>query len=148
MSMNATDTKGPRPYHVGRMKFPKQADYESSARVFAERLKAKGFTVDFQPPSVWTEPRYPGDTILIVHLVKGDELGDVRVQWYGNGLTAQPDDKLKVGSFTPGYDECSPGDTPKFWPDKSEWFNDRDAASRQLVQYLIAAFRDGWRLMG
>lgn len=140
--MSMIETKGPRPYHVAteRMKFPK---YDDAARAFAKRIARKGYKVEWQPAD-WVEPRYPGDSIMIVHLVKGDEIGDVRVQWYGDYAVAQPGDRLKVGTFLPGVVECSPGDTPKVWPEKSAWVNDRAAASKLLIQYLIVAFRDGW----
>lgn len=118
--------KGPRPYHV------------SATRAVAPELR-----VHWQPAD-WREPQYPGDAIMRVDLTRGDEIGDVRVQWYDDGI-------LKVGSFTPGYEQCSPGDTPKFWPDKDAWIKGDPAqckadASKQLVHFLIAAFRDGWRI--
>lgn len=142
MDMTMIETKGPRPYHIGRMSLPK--DDGNLGRALGARLKAKGYKINLFPAD-WTEPRYPGDSIMRVDLVRGDEIGDVRVQWYGNGLKPTPDDKLKVGAFLPGYETSSPGDTPKWWPDKDKWVNNRAAASRTFTQYVIAAIRDGWR---
>lgn len=140
--MSMIETKGPRPYHVGRAA-TRALDYGTGAQAFAARLKAAGYKIDPRPAD-WRDPQYPGDTIMIVRLTKGDEIGDVRVQWYGNGVEAKDDDRLKVGSFLPGVIECSPGDTPKCWPERWEWVTDKAAASRLLVQYLIVAFRMGW----
>lgn len=105
---------GPRPYHAGR---------------FASQRPG------WLPP--WQEPKHPGSTILRLDLRRGEEVGDVRVQWYG-------DDKLKVGSFTPGVVESSPGDTPKVWPESSVWVGDADEASKMFVELAQAAMRDGW----
>lgn len=90
-------------------------------------------------PGEWQTARYPGDAALIVLLTNGEDIGDVRVQEYGT-------DSFKVGSFLPGVVECSPGDTPKVWPERSEWVTDRPAAAKVLGRYLIEAFRAGWRL--
>lgn len=134
-----TPDKGPRPYHVAteKLRFPK--DDGRLGRALAEKLRAHGFrlTCTWEPPASWTEPKYPGDSMLRVDLVRGDELGDVRVQWYD-------DTTLKVGAFLPGVTECSPGDTPKTWPEKFSWVTTKDEASKQVVQFLIAAYRDGW----
>lgn len=137
--------EAPRPYHTGRfaMKFPRNEQYEKVGRALGQRLREKGFRLDYYPAD-WTEPKYPGDSIMRVDLVRGDELGDVRVQWYGDGLKPKDNDSLKVGTFLPGVEECSPGDTPKVWPERSEYVHSKAAAARILVQYLIAAFRDGW----
>lgn len=124
--MTMIETKGPRPYHAGRL-----ARGEAAKTV--------------KTPAAWKEPKYPGDSILQVDLVRGDEWGDIRVQWYGNGMKPTPDDKLKVGAFLPGYETSSPGDTPKWWPDKDEWVDSRLAASSVFMKYMIAAIRDGWR---
>ncbi len=141
--MSMIETKGPRPYHVGRKHPLRMIGYSTGTKTFIERLKAKGYKIEWRPAD-WTEPKYPGDSIMIARLVKGDEFGDVRVQWYGNGLKPKDDDTLKVGTFLPGVVECPPGDTPKCWPEKSEYVYSKDEASRIFVQYVIEAFRDGW----
>lgn len=136
--MNTAALKGPRPYHVGRA--PAHGlNYSTGARSFVERFKAIGPIINWRPTE-WTEPRYPGDSILLVDLVRGDEFGDIRVQW------GFKDDRLKVCSFTPGYEECPPGDTPKTWPDRDEYVSDKAAASKVVMQFLIAAIREGWRI--
>lgn len=119
--MTMIETKGPRPYHVA-----------TTAVIGGNRLGQ-------MYPANWREPQYPGDSILQADLVKDDVLGDVRVQWYS-------DECMKVGKFVPGYEECSPGDTPKWWPDKHEWARDRATASRAFVQFLIEAIREGWSI--
>lgn len=115
----------PRPYHTGR---------------FADRIKSVNATLSNFRPADWTEPKYPGDAILRVDLVRGDEFGGIRVQW------GFKDDQLKVGAFLPGVEECPPGDTPKVWPEKSEMVADKAAASKAVVRYLVEAIRDGWRV--
>lgn len=142
--MPQAEVKGPRPYHVAGVGPVKFLDYARPARA-SERFKRLGRVLNWRPTD-WTEPRYPGDSILRVDLVRGDEFGDVRVQWYGNGLTQKDGDKLKVGSFTPGYETSSPGDTPKWWPDRDEWVESKSAASKIFMQFVIAAIRQGWRV--
>lgn len=111
--------KGPRPYHTAT---PRMAVPPSERRFSALE---------------WQTPKYPGDAVLSLLLRKGDELGDVRVQWY-------KDDALRVAAFLPGYETSFPGDTPKMNPERDEWVTTREEASRVYVQYIIAAFRDGW----
>lgn len=81
-------------------------------------------------------PKYPGDSCVIVYLKKADEIGDVRVQVY--------DSHYRVATFLPGRSECPPGDTPKTVPERDQWTEDRREADKVFVQYVIAAFRDGW----
>lgn len=119
--MTMIETKGPRPYHAGRFTEPKR-------------------------PADWRTPKYPGDSILYVGLVRGDEMGDVRVQWYGNGLKQEDGDSLKVGSFLPGEVQSSPGDTPKVWPERSEYVTDKETAAKLFLAYVTEAVRNGWRV--
>lgn len=84
-------------------------------------------------------PKYPGDSWILVHLKKGGEIGDVRVQFY--------DEHFKVAAFLPGISIFNPGDSPKTEPEFSLWTTDRAEADKQFVKYVIAAFRDGWEPM-
>jgi len=93
---------------------------------------------------LWTEPEYPGDAVRIQMLYRGDGrervIGDVRIQHYGSFV--------KVGSFLPGETECSPGDTPKTWPEKSETFrgdNQMDLADGAFDRLVQEAYADLWQ---
>ena len=94
---------------------------------------------------LWTKAKYPGDAVRIVMLYRRDargrvELGDVRIQDYGTFV--------KVGTFLPGEEECSPGDTPKTWPNKHETFradNGGDLADAEFDKYAQEAYADGWQ---
>lgn len=90
-------------------------------------------------PGEWRETKYPGDAALNLDVTKDDEMGMIRIQVYGPG-------SYMVASYTPGRSECSPGDTPKFVPDKSVWCAQKGEADRQFVAYVIGAFRAGWKL--
>lgn len=85
------------------------------------------------------KPKFPGDSWVIVNLQRGDEIGDVRVMNY--------DSHFRVAAFVPGWEQCSPGDTPKMVPDRDHWTEDRQEANKLFAQYVIDAFRDGWRPM-
>lgn len=86
----------------------------------------------------WKEPNYPGDAVRMIMLVRNDEIGDIRIQHHG--ATG-----LKVCAFLPGVTECPPGDTPKTWPEESEWVTSEDAANRLFAQYEAKARANGWR---
>ena len=94
---------------------------------------------------LWTEAKYPGDAVRIQMLYRRDargviELGDIRIQHYGHFV--------KVGSFLPGEVECSPGDTPKTWPEESFTFrgdNQCDLADAEFDKYVQEAYADGWQ---
>jgi hypothetical protein len=88
------------------------------------------------------EPKYPGEPCELRLLIKDDEIGDVRVQDYGSACKQ----RYKVGTFLPGISECSPGDTPKTWPEKSVWTDDRDEAMSVFARYVEEAREDGWKL--
>jgi hypothetical protein len=92
---------------------------------------------------LWTEPRYPGDTVRILMLYRATtpgryELGDIRIQHIRQDLA-------KVGAFLPGETECSPGDTPKTWPEKSETATSSFAADALFDKYVQEAYADGWQ---
>src|ERR1700757_4477322 len=86
---------------------------------------------------LWTKPKYPGDAVRILRVKRGAETGDIRIQDYENFV--------KVGSFLPGRTECSPGDTPKVWPEKWETFTSSPAADDQFDRYVQEAYADGWQ---
>jgi hypothetical protein len=88
--------------------------------------------------SIWTEAKYPGDAVRIQQLHRAGEIGDIRIQFIRDGL-------VKVCSFLPGEEECSPGDTPKVWPEKSEYAMSSFAADEQFDKYVGEAYADGWQ---
>ncbi len=109
-------TKGPRPYH------------EATRPALGE---------------VWVTPKYPGDSARITYLSRGDEIGDVRIQDYGDLSVRR---QYRVATFLPGNESMSPGDTPKMEPEKSQWFDhhDRAAADRLFDAYVVEAQLAGW----
>lgn len=84
----------------------------------------------------FSKPQYPGDAVLLQQLTRGEEIGDVRIQQYGQ--------KLRVGTFLPGVDVSNPGDSPKTEPERSVWRNTENAARRVFGIYCRGAERDGW----
>lgn len=86
----------------------------------------------------YREPRYPGDTIRTHMLVRGDELGDIRVQWVGGKR------EMKVCAFIPGNTECTPGDTPKTWPDLYRYCETQELADTYFQQFVQNAYAQGW----
>lgn len=109
--------KGPKPYHEAT---PRQA------------------TRDGLLPGEWRETKYPGDAAVNLDVMKDDDIGMIRIQVYGPG-------SYMVASYTPGYETSSPGDTPKFNPEKVMWCEHKGDADRQFVAYCIGAFRAGWK---
>jgi hypothetical protein len=95
--------------------------------------------------SLWTEPSYPGDTVREVMLHRRDihggdlveEIGTICIQHYGKSV--------RVGSFLPGVSACSPGDTLKTEPEKSEWCTSSFAADDLFDKYLGEAYEDFWQ---
>lgn len=94
-------------------------------------------------PGLWTEAKYPGDSVRCLMVYRRDavgriELGDVRIQQY--------DSYLKVGMFVPGIqDPPRAGDTPHVWPEKHRDVTnayDADAVYDNYVQEVYAA---GWQ---
>lgn len=92
----------------------------------------------------WKKPEYPGDTVRIHMLIRGRELGDVRIQHYA-GMKAG--DTVRVGCFLPGVEESSPGDTPKVWPefDTKLPADQVEAANGVFDAYLACAHEAGWK---
>lgn len=89
--------------------------------------------------SIWTKPQYPGDAVRILPLQRGDELGDIRIQWQSEGV-------VKVCAFLPGVEESSPGDTPKVWPEKSSLITSSSFAADELFDtYVSEAYEAGWQ---
>ena len=92
---------------------------------------------------------YPGETIKIEDVRRDDALGCIRIQdWRSmhNGrvdLTALG--LYLVGSYLPGVEQCSPGDTPKVWPEKSKWCSDWNEAERLFRRYVREAHDQGWQ---
>lgn len=88
-----------------------------------------------------TPARYPGDSVITLRLVRGHELGSIRVQDYGSTCRR----RYKVGEFLPGREESSPGDTPKVWPEREEWADAIELAKCWLFVFAGHALLDGWR---
>jgi hypothetical protein len=135
------DDSAPRPYHagrfttpIGRMKFPRNSDMG-----IGKILYDRGYRIRPTGCEVNPTPKYPGDAILLLRLAKDRELGDVRIQWY--------ETHWHVASFLPGIDVCLPGDTPKVEPERDEWCDSRKDADTHFIRHVIAAFRDGWRVV-
>lgn len=86
---------------------------------------------------LWTEPRYPGDTVRCQMLRRGDELGEICIQHYGS--------KVRVGSFLPGNHFCLPGDTWKTEPERCSWHENNFTADVEFDKYLQDAYADLWQ---
>lgn len=100
-----------------------------------------GEPTDESQTAKWRDAKYPGDDVRRVDVRRGDELGMVVIQHYGVSV--------RVGSFLPGDVQSSPGDTPKTWPERNEWFRvDRPdfptCANDMFVRLLTRAQEDGW----
>lgn len=91
--------------------------------------------------ATWTEPKYPGDAVRTAMLIRGDEIGDVRIQDYGASLRI----RYKVGTFLPGETECAPGDTPKTWPERSSWAGSKAEANVVFDAFLRDSRAAGWK---
>lgn len=120
-------------------------DYVSASLSFDEArqfgqmiIDAANETVGTVPaPTNWDVPKYPGDTVRIAAFFKNKEVGDVRIQWYG-------ETSARVGAFLPGIDVCLPGDSAKTEPNKAEWCRGRAAADNFFDLYCKLAIEDGW----
>ena len=84
---------------------------------------------------------YPGVTVASTSLARGDVLGMVCIQDYGERTKGG---RYRVGKFLPGITECSPGDTPKTWPEESWWVDGGGHAYELLLQYHREALYAGW----
>lgn len=87
------------------------------------------------------EPLYPGAPVLLTRFQRGKELGDVRVQDFGETNVGAA---YKVCQFIPGIVECSPGDTPKVWPEVHQYCATWDDASDVFARYCEQVRAAGW----
>lgn len=87
--------------------------------------------------ALWTEPKWPGDSCRELMLVRGDEVGSIRIQHYGNSLL--------VACYLPGICHVYPGDTPKMEPDVSEWCTSSYTADLLFDRYVALAYNDLWQ---
>lgn len=83
-------------------------------------------------------PRYPGYAIRIVYLRRGEETGDVRLEWYS-------DESYRVAAFVPGRMTCvTEGDTPKMEPEWHEWVGSLTMAEHEFYYRIARCKADGW----
>lgn len=89
---------------------------------------------------VWDEPKHPGDSVRITSMRRGDEIGDIRIQWY--------EDKVMVATYLPGrLTPLIEGDTPKVEPECSAWFTlpgSRNHANNKFDAWVDNARTVGW----
>lgn len=104
-----------------------QTTHEKIAKAKAKKAAANPFS----------EPKYPGDTILCQDFKRGDEYGSVRVQWYN-------DRSYCVGTFLPGNYVELPGDTPKVEPEKSSFRRGPGQAFAEFKRFCHRALKDDW----
>lgn len=97
-------------------------------------------TLDTPPVPGWTEGAHPGATVRIIYMIRGDEMGDIRVQDYGVGAI----ERYRTGTFLPGSVTGSAGDTPKVEPEVSTWWMSAEAAELRLQHYVVDARAEGW----
>ena len=117
-------------------------DLKKMSREEIERRRARAYdnrteVARVAAAAAWSKPEYPGSPVRMQMLRRDDELGDVRIQWYGPA-------SFHVGSFLPGRTTCSPGDTPKTAPEIDEWCETEGAANAFFDVYVLQAREDGW----
>lgn len=95
----------------------------------------------FAPHRDEPAPSYPGAPVLLTDMRRGSELGDIRVQDFGETVTGG---RYKVCQFLPGIVECSPGDTPKVWPEIHQIVTTLDEAGEVFARYVEQAHAAGW----
>lgn len=88
--------------------------------------------------SLWTKPSYPGDTVRILPLKRGNEVGDVRIQAFNAR-------SFRVAAFLPGVNVAFSGDTPKVTPERSCFRANTYAADMAFDEYVQAAYEAGWQ---
>lgn len=95
---------------------------------------------DHKPSPMWSTPKYPGDAVRRINLINaaGTELGSVEIRPFAPS-------SIKVCCFIPGEVECSPGDTPKVWPERHRYCSDADSANRVFDAYFMQLLKEGWR---
>lgn len=91
-------------------------------------------------PPTWSMPRYPGDAVRIVEMVRGDEHGDVRIQIYEGAKS-----EALVAVYLPWQTVELPGDTPKMVAQEHQWC-DRAAADGYFDFFIEQAQRGGWEI--
>jgi hypothetical protein len=107
-----------------------------SSRAAAQQFVAESH--DHKPSPRWDEQKYPGSAVRQVLLIKDDVLGSVDIRPHAPS-------SIKVCCFLPGIEECSPGDTPKTWPERHRWCSDKDTADRVFDAYLMQLMKEGWK---
>lgn len=88
------------------------------------------------------EPLYPGAPVLLRRFERSGEFGDVRVQDYGE--LNKVGSRFRVGQFVPGVVECSPGDTPKIWPEVHRHCGTWEEACEVFDRYCDQVRAAGW----
>jgi len=88
------------------------------------------------------EPLYPGAPVLLRRFKRADEPGDVRVQDHVS--VNVEGHRFKVCQFVPGVVECSPGDTPKVWPEVHQYVATWEEACEVFDRYCAAVRSAGW----
>lgn len=113
------------------------------ARPLAEQalIDAREWTPSRAAKAREGEPAYPGAPVLLTSMRRGEEYGDVRVQDFGETVTGG---RYKVCQFLPGVVECSPGDTPKVWPEIHQIVTTLDEAGDVFARYVEQAHAAGW----
>jgi hypothetical protein len=91
----------------------------------------------------WSKPRYPGDRVFSVLLLRGRELGSVDIR--DDKDVVKPEyGRFRVGAYLPGEEQFLPGDTPKVWPEYGTRADSEDDAIVALATLVDIALRDGW----
>lgn len=87
--------------------------------------------------ALWIEPKWPGDAVREIMLIRGDEIGSIRIQHYGNSLL--------VACYLPGICHVHPGDSPKTEPEESEWCTSSYTADNLFDRYVTLAYNNEWQ---
>lgn len=87
----------------------------------------------------WTIPEYPGASVRALHLRRGAEAGDVRIQYFRQ-------DCYRVATFLPGVHVQLPGDSPKTEPESSQWCDDPSVADGVFNRLVSQAFAARWEV--
>ena len=88
--------------------------------------------------ALWRDPGSIGQFVRELHLRRGDDFGSIRIQMMRK-------DYARVCSFLPGVEECSPGDTPKIWPEKQDYATSNYSADTIFDTYVQEAYAEGWQ---
>lgn len=90
--------------------------------------------------TAFSQPKYPGDAVLLQQFSRGEEIGDVRIMDYSDGCKT----RFRIACFLPGISVFLPGDTPKTESERDCWRNSEAAARRVFGIYCRGAKQDGW----